>query len=447
MSEGKSTKRAFADLVAAACTNAGKQIQPPPEFCESPSQHRKMAEHLRSSILRAKRYILDDDVVAAAVDLGQQHPEIVLAVLKNAMAPFDLMWIEWNPQTQIEASMNNTGHAEGYHSSGGSPAGNCGALLKRIGDTAYQITMVGECLIETQHSPTTIAGQYSCSPLALRYDIHSPVYGGRLNYAEEMVARHTPWTPGLIRSALLAGAYISPEIDKAEMAEEGLSESEMTVRAHEMAMTRMQQCDALSSHAQWIFDPVFGKPFQDRIKDGPDPLSPTSARSRYFEYATNAIGLSVQEEAGAFRFVISAIALMIGRDRLTADFVQERGISSKFYKGKITPFLENRKVSLTVPRKIANRKIVRSLYRSMPRAEHDVEGHWKQRRKGYNIHCDHVMVWETSKREVCAIKGCGFKRWRVDEFTRGDASVGVIKKTRVAELDRKVAPVPIGHHA
>lgn len=464
MSEGKPTKRAFADLVAAACSNAGKLLQPPVTFCEPAISHRKMADHLRGEILRAKRYILDDDVTSAAVDLGMQHPEIVLAVLKNAMAPFDSMWIEWNPQAQLEASMANTGLPEGYHVSGGTPSGNCGVLLRRVGDTGYRITMIGECLLETLGNEGSTAGtiQYGVAPLSIYYDIHSPVYGGQLSYAEQMVDRYTRWDGDIVRSALLAGAYVMPATLKAELLEtinEGkddpiddedfdiesapMSDAQAEAMLTEVMTTRMRQCDTLASHAQWVFDPVFGKPFAQRLKDGPDPLDPNSMRSRYYRHAAESLELNIQEESGVFRFVISVIALMVGRDRLAAEFIQPRDKkASKFYKGRTVPFLENRRVSLTVPRKIANKRILRSLYRSMPRAQHDVEGHWKQRRKGYDVNCDHVMVWETPKREVCAIEGCGFKRWRVDEFQRGDASIGVIKKTRVAELDRKVKPIP-----
>jgi hypothetical protein len=446
-------KRAFADLVAAACQNAGKQLQPPVSFCPDQSYHRKMAQALRGEILRAKRYILDDDVTEAAVDLGMQHPEILLAVLKNAMAPFDSMWIEWSPQAQMNASMNNTGLPEGWLAAGGPPAGNCGVLLKRVGDTAYRITMIGQCLLDTSASPGLSSyHMYGVAPLSIYYDIHSPVYGGQGSPAEQMVVRHTDWNMDQVRSALLAGAYFMPETLKQELVADLKAEADEdeTVSAEQIdslyldvMTTRMRQCDTLASHAMWTFDPIFGKPYQQRLALGPNPFDKNDAQSRYFNFATETLGLEIQEEAGIFRFVIAVIALMVGRDRLAAEFPAGRDKKqSKFHRGRTVPFLENRRVSLTVPRKIANRRIVRSLYKSMPRAQHDVEGHWKQRRKGYDVNCEHVMVWETPKREVCAIEGCGFKRWRVEEFKRGDASIGVIKKTRVAELDRKVRPLP-----
>jgi hypothetical protein len=433
----------FADTVAAACLFPSKQIQPPTTFFDPPSQQRKVAETLRRDILTSKRYILDDDVTAAAVDLGMQHPEILLAVLKNAMAPFDNMWIEWSPVAQHRASMDNTGVDSWAHDQSPQVAG---VLLKRVGDSRYRIQMVGESLLETE--PGTLAGfsksQYGAGVLAIEYDIHQPLYAGIPSAAEQMVEAYTDWTKEGIRASLLAGAYMvasNTAIDEMRL-EENLTDDQISVRMAEIAQTRYHQCDNLSAHAQWVFDPVYGRAWRERLKAGPDPLDSMSPRSRYYRHAVESLAMHIKEEAGVFRFVISVIALMIGRDRLAAEVVIPRGKKGRFISGKHIPFLENRRVALTVPRKIANQRMLRAVRHSMPRAQHDVEGHWKQRRKGYDINCDHVMVWETPKREVCAVHGCGFKRWRVDEFKRGDPSIGVVNKERVAQLDRKVAPIP-----
>jgi hypothetical protein len=435
--------RAFADLVAAACQQPKKQFQPPAYFFQPESGQRKAAEQLRSEILRAQRYVLDDDVVEAAVDLGVQHPEIVLAVLKSAMAPFDTMWIEWSPHAQMRAALANVG--EEYLPKE-TQASQAGVLLKRIGDTRYRMSMIGECLLYGDDGSTKVKGakQIGASVLAVEYDVQNPLYGGTLSYAEQMVAKHSPVSASYIRTALLGGAYMQPPAVREELIhemreEEGLSDSQIELRLIEIAQERMRQCDTLVSHAQWVLDPFVGKTFLQNAEAGPafDPKANAA-----HEHAKNSLALSVKEEAGAFRFVIAVIALMIGRDRLVSETITDRTKSSAFVTGKRVPFLENRRVSLTVPRKIANKRILRALSKAMPRAEHDVEGHWKQRRKGYDFDCEHVMVWETPKREVCAIEGCGFKRWRVEEFRRGDPTIGKIKKTRVVELDRKVKPVP-----
>lgn len=435
------SRRAFADVVAAACQLPMKRMQPPPSFYEKPSGQRAAANILRADILRAKRYVIEDDVTEAAVDLGMQHPDILLAALKNAMAPFDTMWIEWNPMAQYRAAMENSGLPSNYWKSDHPPASNVGVLLKRINETGYRIFTVGECLIDTGDGAVDETyPQIGLSPLSVYYDIHTPVHNGTLNYAEEMVVRHSSWTPELVRAALLAGAYVErqpTEAALAEMREEGLDEQQIQHRLAEIARTRIRQCDQLSSHAMWVFDPVFGAPFKKRIEDGPSIFPKDPIRDAYYKHAIYSLGLQVQEEAGNFRFVISVLALLVGRDRLVSEIIPTRmKNTSKFHKGRVVPFLENRRVSLTVPRKIANRRIVRSLSKMMPRAQHDVEGHWKQRRKGFDTSCDHVLVSETPRREVCAIQGCGFKRWHVDEFKRGDPSVGIIKKTIVAKLDR-----------
>jgi hypothetical protein len=437
------TKRAFADLVAAACQQPKKQFQPPASFFQPESGQRKAAEQLRGEILRAQRYILDDDVVEAAVDLGVQHPEIVLAVLKSAMAPFDTMWIEWSPHAQMRAALANLGEK---YTPKDMQVSQAGVLIKRIGDTRYRMSMIGECLLYGDDATTKVKGarQFGPSTLAVEYDVQNPLYGGTLGFAEQMIERYTPADAGYIRTALLGGAYMQPKALREELIaemreEEGLTDHQIEIRLVEIVQQRVRQCDTLVSHAQWVFDPFVGKTFLQNIEAGPGIDARAAA---IHDHSKNTLGLSVREEAGAFRFVIAVIALMTGRDRLVGETLVNRAQSSAFVAGKRVPFLENRRVSLTVPRKIANKRILRALSKQMPRAQHDVEGHWKQRRKGFDINCDHVMVWETPKREVCAIEGCGFKRWRVEEFQRGDPAIGVIRKTRVAQLDRKVQPIP-----
>jgi hypothetical protein len=318
-----------------------------------------------------------------------------------------------------------------------------GVIVTRIGESRFKIVMVGETSLDSRTGEEYSLHQCGASPLGIEYDLHAPLYAGVPNSSEQFIERHTGWTADLLRSSLLAGAYATA-ITGDDIAEEGeeLTEQQKLSRLAEHRQMRIRQCDNLAAHARWIFDPVYGKSFRDRILDGPDPLDRNSARSRCYAHAVKTIELQVQEEAGVFRFVISAIALMIGRDRVAADVPIQRTKRARLVGSKRTPFVEVRRVSLTVPRKIANKRILRALSKAMPRAQHDVEGHWKQKRKNCDLDCDHVMVWETPSREVCAIKDCGFKRWRVDDFKRGDPSIGVIEKTRVVKLDRKAAPLP-----
>lgn len=435
----------FADTVLAACAQPGKRIQPPANFFTKDGGFRRSVASLRADILRSKRYVLDDDVTAAAVDLGMQHPDILLAVLKNAFTPFDQIWIEWNPTAQMQAAKQNTDPTltGSFVQSNLPPSRMTGVIITRVGESRFKIVMVGQSSIDSATGQEYSTPECGASPLAIEYDLHTPLYAGVPNASEQFITRHTDWTPDLLRSALLAGAYATA-VTSDDIEEEGeeLTEQQRLSRLAEHRQMRIRQCDNLAAHARWIFDPVYGQVFKDRILDGPNSLEPMSVQTRSYEHAVNTVALQVQEEAGVFRFVISAIALMIGRDRVAADVPIQRTKKGRLVGGKRVGFVEARRVSLTVPRKIANKRILRALSKSLPRAQHDVEGHWKQKRKNYDFDCDHVMVWETPRREVCAIKGCGFKRWRVDDFKRGDPSIGIIEKTRVAQLDRKVAPVP-----
>lgn len=442
-----SSEPTFADTVLAACAVPGKRIQPPPHFFPEGKGFKHSVANLRADVLRAKRYVLDDDVTAAAVDLGMQHPDILLAVLKNAFTPFEQIWIEWNPAAQMRAAKQNVDPAIAtqFIQSQLPESRRTGVIITRIGESRFKIVMVGESTVDSRTGEEYSMRQCGASPLGIEYDLHTPLYAGVPNSSEQFIERHTGWTADLLRSSLLAGAYAtSVNSDIEDVAEEGetLTDEQVRSRLAEHRQMRIRQCDNLAAHARWIFDPVYGKVFRDRILDGPDTLDRNSVRSLCYDHAVKTVELQVQEEAGVFRFVISAIALMIGRDRVAADVPIQRTKRARLVNGKRTAFVEVRRVSLTVPRKIANKRVLRALSKAMPRAQHDVEGHWKQKRKNYDFDCDHVMVWETPRREVCAIKDCGFKRWRVDDFKRGDPSIGVIEKTRVAKLDRKVAPVP-----
>ncbi|MGD0108550.1 MAG: hypothetical protein ABSC06_31590 [Rhodopila sp.] len=59
------------------------------------------AGHARALMLRAKRYIVDDDVATAAAKLSVQHPDVLEQAFATARPPVPVMWLEWSEAPQV----------------------------------------------------------------------------------------------------------------------------------------------------------------------------------------------------------------------------------------------------------------------------------------------------------------------------------------------------------
>jgi hypothetical protein len=83
--------RCMADEVMAACARPRTMFVPMGGIGVTAA-----AGHARALILRAKRYIVDDDVAAAAAKLSVQHPDVLEQAFVTARAPVPVMWLEWS---------------------------------------------------------------------------------------------------------------------------------------------------------------------------------------------------------------------------------------------------------------------------------------------------------------------------------------------------------------
>ena len=88
--------RCMADEVMAACTRPRTMFVPMGGIDVTAA-----TGHARALILRAKRYIVDDDVAAAAAKLSVQHPDVLEQAFATARAPVPVMWLEWSDAAQV----------------------------------------------------------------------------------------------------------------------------------------------------------------------------------------------------------------------------------------------------------------------------------------------------------------------------------------------------------
>jgi hypothetical protein len=87
--------RCMADEVMAACVRPRAMFLPMGTIDVATA-----AAHARALILRAKRYIVDDDVAAAAARLSVQHPDVLEQAFGTARPPVPVMWLEWSDEAQ-----------------------------------------------------------------------------------------------------------------------------------------------------------------------------------------------------------------------------------------------------------------------------------------------------------------------------------------------------------
>lgn len=386
--------RPLADLVYAACNSPVHNLVGAP----GPDGRRKLAADLKPKLRTSRRFYVTDEVTAAATTLGVEHPDILAEMLRRARLPFHTCWVEWDNQTAYAIA----NHGLALHAD--SPA-RVGCLIERLHETVPHYRM----LIFAGDYPQRGAPLVSMASMMIEYRLDQPIQPPAVPAGYPSLGTLAQLPDSYIRQCLIGSAYI----------DRGDKQREADEIAHRIAL-----CDRLASHAVLALTP-YARPSLDRLAQ--------ASASQRAEIATT-LRTDLLENAGVWRFVISLLALINARDYVAAEATFRQG-NSRMAGGHRVPYLEHRVVSLKLPRAIVEARVRRALAEAIPRRRHEVIGHWKQNRHKGLPGCAHVYVDETPTREVCVVEGCGHKRWWVDEFTRGDATIGYVLKDRVITRD------------
>ncbi|CAM6053397.1 unnamed protein product [Sphagnum tenellum] len=382
--------RPLADIVYAACCNPEKLLFEHPTV----DGRRKMGAHYKSLVREARRFYVDDEVTAAATTLGVQHPDVLMAMLQRARSPFRTCWLEWSNRIQCEEA--------GIPFLDDSPE-RIGVLVERLDEfePLYRLTTIV--------TPINVpANRIGISPITVTYNLNAAI-GAEFTSDRDLLVELTNLPIDYIRKTVVGGAYTGRVVDgQAERDPE-----EIAFREERCNALAMHACITIASHMKLIAQ---------------DSLNPDTIYNR-----GNVSGMfrnEIVENSGTWRMAITLFALINAQD-YTAKTQFKKG-KNHLAGGKVVPYLDHYMVSLKLPRKVVQDRIVREMIEAIPRRRHEVMGHFRrQPQTEAQLMCDHAYVNETPARQICAIPGCGHRRTWINEYMRGDATVGVVLKDRL----------------
>jgi len=394
--------RPLADIINAACADPTRLIlglHP-----QDRDGRRVLGNRVRMAMRTARRFYIDDEVTRAATRLGVQHPNILCQMLARARTPFDSIWLEWAVAPQVEEA--------GMPVAEDAPE-RTGVLIERLDENEpiYRMIQLGNSIKPNE----VIVG-----PLAIMYHLVSPIMDIRSIPDQKLIADTTKLPEEYINITTVGSAYQNQAEDDADDLE---------------IEQRRYYCDLLASHAAHILNPLTAS-YIHRVLDGKhdkegNNLTVHGVRVTHREAMQITMQDSIKEHSGAWRFVMSLLALMN-----TQDYVERetfRAGRSQIVSGHVVPYLEHITVKLKLPRRIVEERMVRELVDAIPRRRHEVMGHWKQSRKRGDPHCNHPYIDVTPRRQRCPL--CSHSRWWVNEHMRGTAELGFVVKDRVVTRD------------
>lgn len=398
--------RSLADSINAACANP-KLITggDPSDFGQKKILAAKLKEKLRSS----RRFFVDDEVTRAAVRLGLHHPNILLEMLHRARTPFEKVWLEWPVAAQVESSNLGQTVLEGA-------AERTGCFIERMSDTGFRISAI--------EGPGPNTNRIGVTNLSIFYDILTPIEQAQPQLIEvgERIARLANVSFANMNRTLIGSAYHSAFDEHSDPEEQGL---------------RRKYCDDLSKHAAWMVNPMMAGWHRDNVAGKFD--------HKKFVVLDYELGRSVElrgqaafskslyqtflEHSGIWRTVISMLALINAQTFTQQESYRYGKTRSQSVAGHIVPYLEHLVIKLKLPRKVVEERMVRMLVDSIPKRQQEILGSFRQWHKRGDPNCNHPYIDVTPTRKRCPL--CGHAIWWVDDYLRGDATVGHVIKDRV----------------
>jgi hypothetical protein len=375
-----------------------------------PSKH-TLLETLRGEVLRAQKYELTDEVVEAATELSTKHPEVLLAMLPKARLTFPLVGIDWNQRVVLETL--------GQPVSDDAPF-RTGVLLKQVTQPPdppfYSMNEMGFNALEER--PQVIV-----NPVAVIYSTELPIMPASPQLMEHrrQITEMTGF-PGKVLDVTLLGTTFTTAHGLATHAPglfidlNKLSDDER----EELDLERQNYCNNLLQYASHTWS-KYWPPY--RI------LWLKQRHPEVKEEIKRIVSRSVMEFSGTWRFIAAVTALLQNREITTYEQYVNPG-RRRFVSGKSVQYLRHERVKLIVPRKIALRKSIESIGHSLQLPRFEVEGHWRSRHGVGDPRCEHP-AWNHERRTIYRCVLCGWERWFVPSFMKGDAQIGFLTKERV----------------
>ena len=173
---------------------------------------------------------------------------------------------------------------------------------------------------------------------------------------------------------------------------------------------RLKICAQLAAHATIIFSPYHGEFLKNEF-----------IKNNNLKEFTKICELALRETAGAWRFLISLLAV---RNQTEFVYAKEQTVKkTRMVHGRPLPYLNFSLITTDAPHHVVVKHVQKRMTHNITMRHHGVSGHYRHSHIKGDPNCDHAYVFETKTREVCVC--CGAKRWWVSDYTRGDATVGV----------------------
>lgn len=362
-----------------------------------------LSKRRAAQIHSATKMVLHQDFARTAFELGEQHPDVLLQFLEYARMPFGSLWLEWKDR---EVRQADSFVYAGYRQH----AETIGVLLRKV-EEADQVERVSVEVFTDANAYRP--GGVSLACVGAQFLLGS----GKLRLPEhESILREMTDLNGA--GALdLGGADPIDEVLRYipfhSSLDKGLDENSIE------SINRLRNMGVITTDtAVW---PML-KFSWDMAKD----------RERLAELVKN----EMMATAGILGMLCASIALisMNGeKEMLRFDSIPKGGAVIRH--GRPLPLYEYRMLTIVRPQK-AVVQIAKRLARtgSTDKRWHIVEGHWCHSRKKGDPNCSHVYTRELDDegkpvgkaRHVCKL--CGAKKWRRQEFGRGNSLLGVIEK-------------------
>jgi len=419
---------ALADKLLGACANPLKGIA---TMTDDEAEIRRVASLLRTDLIQSRRFFIDDEVTIAATEFGIEHLDILYEMLSRARAPFPKTWIEYSVHAQVTAA--------GLPVADDAPE-RVGCFIEQLHPElpVYRMTHVGQDVNSKKFAPNYFSEYYDLSGhIAKNTAVEDQIFSNMMKTTKMPNSKGAVTKATAIAAVLVGAAYKQGNMIYTTTDEGGPEWSDFKL------------IDKLVDHVTYNFSP-YGRSMREALEGHPMMEKATKiiksesygieaerrlreTKEKTIRFAERGITFGLAEHMGAWRFIIGLLTLINARDYVTSDSTFKTG-KNHIANGKVVSYLEHRRVSLKLPRKVVVARLKSELHEAARKRRHEVIGHWAHSHKTGNPDCHHVYVAETPLREVC--EKCKHKRWWVKPHERGDASLGYITKDRVVELDR-----------